>query len=48
MTAKYKNTFGILAPRLMYCWGFFKKLTNSIISNLASSQPATSLYKKFK
>lgn len=37
------RTFGILAPRLWYCWGFFKKLTNSRISTLASSQPATSL-----
>ena len=35
--------FGILAPNSKYCWGFFKKLTNSIISILASSQPATSL-----
>lgn len=35
--------FGILAPRLIYCWGFFKKFTNSIISIFASSQPATSL-----
>jgi len=35
--------FGIFAPRSMYCWGFFKKLTNSIISSFASSQPATSL-----
>lgn len=39
----YWRTFGILAPRLWYCWGFFKKLTNSRISTLASSQPATSL-----
>lgn len=38
-----RRTFGILAPRLWYCWGFFKKLTNSRISTLASSQPATSL-----
>uniref|UniRef100_A0A2M4AT04 Uncharacterized protein n=2 Tax=Anopheles triannulatus TaxID=58253 RepID=A0A2M4AT04_9DIPT len=34
---------GILAPRSIYCWGFFRKFTNSIISILASSQPATSL-----
>lgn len=38
--------FGILAPKSMYCWGFFKKFTNSIISTLASSHPATSLLKK--
>lgn len=37
------HTFGILAPRFWYCCGFFKKLTNSRISSLASSQPATSL-----
>lgn len=36
------HTFGILAPRSWYCRGFFKKLTNSKISTLASSQPATS------
>uniref|UniRef100_A0A182N998 Uncharacterized protein n=1 Tax=Anopheles dirus TaxID=7168 RepID=A0A182N998_9DIPT len=36
---------GIFAPRSMYCWGFFRKLTNSMISILASSQPATSLRK---
>lgn len=35
--------FGILAPRSIYCCGFFKKFTNSIISILASSHPATSL-----
>uniref|UniRef100_A0A0K2U9E5 Uncharacterized protein n=1 Tax=Lepeophtheirus salmonis TaxID=72036 RepID=A0A0K2U9E5_LEPSM len=35
--------FGILAPSSKYCCGFFKKLTNSIISIFASSQPATSL-----
>lgn len=35
--------FGILAPRSKYCCGFFKKFTNSMISILASSQPATSL-----
>ena len=34
---------GILAPRSTYCWGFFRKLTNSMISTLASSHPATSL-----
>ena len=33
---------GILAPRSKYCWGFLRKLTNSMISILASSQPATS------
>ena len=37
------TTFGILAPSSMYFWGFFKKFTNSIISVLASSHPATSL-----
>ena len=36
-------TLGILAPRSWYCFGFFRKLTNSIISSFASSQPATSL-----
>uniref|UniRef100_A0A3P8RQQ1 Uncharacterized protein n=1 Tax=Amphiprion percula TaxID=161767 RepID=A0A3P8RQQ1_AMPPE len=36
-------TLGILAPRSWYCLGFFRKLTNSMISSLASSQPATSL-----
>lgn len=36
-------TLGILAPRFWYCSGFFRKLTNSRISSLASSQPATSL-----
>ena len=38
-----QQTFGILAPRSRYCLGFLRKLTNSIISILASSQPATSL-----
>lgn len=42
ITTSLQLTFGILAPRLWYCWGFFKKLTNSRISTLASSQPATS------
>lgn len=37
-----RHTFGILAPRSWYFQGFFKKLTNSRISCLASSQPATS------
>lgn len=37
------GTLGILAPRSWYCLGFFRKLTNSMISSLASSQPATSL-----
>ena len=36
-------TLGILAPRSWYCCGFFRKFTNSIISSLASSHPATSL-----
>ena len=40
---KIWHTCGILAPRSWYCRGFFKKLTNSKISTLASSQPATSL-----
>lgn len=35
--------FGIFAPKSIYCWGFFRKFTNSMISILASSQPATSL-----
>lgn len=35
--------FGICAPNSLYFEGFLKKLTNSIISNFASSQPATSL-----
>lgn len=35
-------TFGILAPSSWYCLGFFRKLTNSKISSMASSQPATS------
>lgn len=43
MMRKIWHTFGILAPRSWYCRGFFKKLTNSKISTLASSQPATSL-----
>mmetsp|Transcript_4634 Transcript_4634/g.11904 ORF Transcript_4634/g.11904 Transcript_4634/m.11904 type:complete len:213 (+) Transcript_4634:1128-1766(+) len=34
---------GIFAPSAWYISGFFKKLTNSMISTLASSQPATSL-----
>ena len=34
---------GIFAPRFTYCVGFFRKLTNSMISILASSHPATSL-----
>uniref|UniRef100_A0A1I8FYD2 Secreted protein n=1 Tax=Macrostomum lignano TaxID=282301 RepID=A0A1I8FYD2_9PLAT len=34
---------GILAPSARYCSGRRRKLTNSIISVLASSQPATSL-----
>ena len=38
-----RDTLGILAPRSRYCCGFFRKLTNSRISSLASSQPATSL-----
>lgn len=42
-TQSVQRTFGILAPKLWYCWGFFRKLTNSRISTLASSQPATSL-----
>ena len=39
-------TLGILAPRSIYCFGFLRKLTNSRISTLASSQPATSLERK--
>lgn len=35
--------FGIFAPSASYIWGFFRKFTNSMISTLASSQPATSL-----
>ncbi|KAH3672543.1 hypothetical protein OGATHE_002188 [Ogataea polymorpha] len=35
--------FGILAPNFSYFLGSFKNVTNSIISSLASSQPATSL-----
>lgn len=38
-----KAPLGILAPRAKYWFGFLRKLTNSIISTLASSQPATSL-----
>jgi hypothetical protein len=34
---------GILAPKSLYFLGFFKKSTNSVISYLASSNPATSL-----
>mmetsp|Transcript_14482 Transcript_14482/g.36002 ORF Transcript_14482/g.36002 Transcript_14482/m.36002 type:complete len:234 (+) Transcript_14482:508-1209(+) len=34
---------GILAPSSLYFSGFFKKSTNSMISTLASSHPATSL-----
>jgi hypothetical protein len=34
---------GILAPRFLYLSGFLRKSTNSMISALASSQPATSL-----
>ena len=34
---------GNLAPRSRYCCGFRRKLTNSMISILASSHPATSL-----
>ena len=34
---------GMLAPMSWYRPGFFRKLTNSMISVLASSQPATSL-----
>ncbi|KAH3669094.1 hypothetical protein WICMUC_005058 [Wickerhamomyces mucosus] len=34
---------GILAPNFSYLAGFFKNSTNSIISSLASLQPATSL-----
>ena len=37
-------TLGILAPRSWYCFGFLRKFTNSIISSLASSHPATSLH----
>ena len=43
MVKMLRLPLGILAPSSMYCCGFFKKLTNSIISILASSQPATSL-----
>ena len=35
--------FGIFAPSSSYCAGFLRKLTNSMISSFASSQPATSL-----
>ena len=35
--------FGILAPRLIYRSGFFKKSTISLTSSFASSTPATSL-----
>mmetsp|Transcript_7769 Transcript_7769/g.14102 ORF Transcript_7769/g.14102 Transcript_7769/m.14102 type:complete len:261 (-) Transcript_7769:808-1590(-) len=35
--------FGILAPSCLYRSGFFKYSTNSMISVLASSKPATSL-----
>jgi hypothetical protein len=36
------ETFGIFAPSAVYLLGFFKNLTNSITSSLASSSPATS------
>jgi hypothetical protein len=36
------ETFGILAPSAVYLLGFFKNLTNSMTSSLASSSPATS------
>lgn len=36
------RTLGILAPSSWYCLGFFRNWTNSKISSLASSQPATS------
>ena len=42
------NTLGIFAPSSKYWLGFLRKLTNSIISTLASSQPATSLYNKIE
>lgn len=38
--------FGIFAPNSKYWLGFFRKLTNSMISILASSHPATSLKTK--
>ena len=37
------RTFGILAPKSTYFCGCFRKVTNSMISCLASSHPATSL-----
>lgn len=37
---------GILAPKSIYCCGFLRKLTNSMISIFASSHPATSLQKQ--
>ena len=37
-----KAPFGILPPRAVYFFGFFKKSTISITSTLASSKPATS------
>ena len=39
----HSHTFGILAPNSTYFCGCFRKVTNSMISCLASSQPATSL-----
>src|SRR5690606_6258883 len=38
-----KAPFGILPPRSVYFFGFFRKSTISITSVLASSKPATSL-----
>ena len=38
-----KTPFGILAPSLVYVFGFFKKSTTSSTSLLASLKPATSL-----
>ena len=34
---------GILPPKTVYFWGFFRKSTTSSISNFAPSRPATSL-----
>ena len=37
------NPLGILAPTLVYFWGFFRKSTTSSSSSFSSSSPATLL-----
>lgn len=37
-----RTPFGILAPSFLYFYGFLRKSTNSLISSLLYSNPATS------